>query len=189
MHSYSRITITEADDKVCIDSTDVKQHQQMEIFSKPAFEMKKDHCEQNVETRKLSPSTIDRFKHLLLSGYKLNKNSSISSSRWTISDQMYDKQTVKQTKDHLMVDEGVRCSSSLSLNNTKSSPIKSPNSKISLTKYLTPKLSSKKKLLVESDSSIERDNSPNKKEPQKRWYHKRFRSKKCTKSKEVAIDL
>lgn len=183
---HFRITITEADDKMSVASTDVKRHQQPQLKATPAIELQKDDCEQSVELRKLSPSALDRFKNMLLSGYKLNKSSSISSSRWTISDQMYDKESAQRTSDHLLVDEGIRSTSSLSLNNTKSSPTKSPNAKTSLTKYLTP--GSKKKLLVESDSSIERDKNPKQKEPQKKWYHKRFRSKKCAKTKEAAIN-
>lgn len=91
---------------------------------------------------------------------------------WTlgVTDQIFDK-------------ENKRCHSSLSLNNTESSPIQSHNRKTKwYKKLLSPNAGYK--LSVESDSSVGTENA-SKKKGQKKWYRKRFRSKNREAAKEI----
>lgn len=167
---------------------------QLQLAAIPIIEITKHgSAEHNMDTPKRSPSPLDRFMHMI-NGTKPKQNASISSSRWTISNHIYDKECDPHSTEHLMVEDCKRCKSSLSLNNTNTSPVKKSNSKLSLKKYLPPKLSikikkkkTKKKVSAESDSSIERESISTESEPPKKWY-KRFQSKKSAKSKDVAMN-
>lgn len=116
------------------------------------------------KSSKSSPTTPISLKKLWNNLPKINSQSTISSSTWTIgvTDQIFDK-------------ENERCHSSLSLNNstTSTTPTKFKKTKPFgfVKKWLSP-AATDYKLSAESDSSVGADN-PTKK---KKWYRKRFRN-------------
>lgn len=157
---------------------------QYQISDKPAVDIPKRYYGQNIEMPKLTASSSDPFK-LFLSNVSQFKNLSLSSSRWTISDSIYgsEAESEQHAAELVMMDNYKFCNSSVSLNNSASTLTKKNKTKLSLAKYLSPKLGSKKKLAVASNSSIEPETIVNEKEPQKKWY-KRFTRKKRAKTKE-----
>lgn len=100
---------------------------------------------------------------------KIGSQSSISSSMWTlrVGDNVFDK-------------ENERCHSSLSLNNSISSPMPSKHKKTWFKKFLSP-ATTYKLSAAESDSSAGIETTTKK----KKWYRKRFRSRSRSKTHEL----
>lgn len=113
-------------------------------------------------------STPTGFKQFLSNLQKFGSQTSISSSIWTLG-----------PNDQALDEGNKRCYSSLSLNNSISSPTQLGSKKKGwYPKFLSPNTVHRS---AESDSSAGTDNSAKKK---KKWYRKRFPIRSRSKSRE-----
>lgn len=171
---FCRITITEIDSTSTVQTIDQSQPQAAiqckNDLDSPKAPKRRD---KSKSPKSSSPNTPTSLKKLWNNLPKIGSQSTISSSMWTLgTDQItFDK-------------ENECCQSSLSLNNSISSPTPTKYKKTKwFKKFLSP--SSAYKLSVESDSSVGTDNSTKK----KKWYRKRFRSRSKSREPTAAHEI
>lgn len=114
-----------------------------------------------------TPTTPKSLKQMWTNLPKIGSQNTISTSMWTL-----------RTTDQIGDKENGRCHSSLSLNNSISSPTPTEykknkwyNKPFNLNRFLSP--NPVNKISAESDSSLGLDNSTKK----KKWYRKRIRNR------------
>ncbi|XP_031640845.1 myeloid differentiation primary response protein MyD88 [Contarinia nasturtii] len=165
-----RITITE------IDSPSVPSIQSQPQSQQATFQSYNNSDTKKIKSKSSSPNTPTSLKKLWNNlPKKIGSQSSISSSMWTlrVGDNIFDK-------------ENERCHSSLSLNNSMSSPTPTKHKKTKakwFKKLLSPS-STYKLSAAESDSSAGVENASKK----KKWYRKRFRSRSRSKNRERELE-
>lgn len=186
---FFRITITKADDTSNLTVTNKQDTVQYKISDKAAMDISKYCYKQNIEMPKLAASSSDPLK-LIFPSVSQFKNLSLSSSRWTISDPIYgnEAESEQHAADLMLMDNYRFSKSSASLNNSTATLTTKKKTKLSLGKYLSPKIDSKKKKMAVESNSIGPETIVNKKEPQKKWY-KRFTRKTSAKTKDIVKNV
>lgn len=174
-----RITITEFDSPSIVPSFESQpqpqqatiQNQNDSETSNTLSQRKKDKSKSPKSSSPNTPTSLKKFWNNLP---KIGSNATISSSMWTLN----------VAENNLFEKENERCHSSISLNNSMSSPSPTKYKKNKwFKKLLSP--ASAQKMSVESDSSVGIDSSAKK----KKWYRKRFHTRNKNRQPIVANEI